>query len=392
MRNRTKLKTLYFFTFSALGVMNPLISQYLNSIGFSGTQIGTITSVSTAVAIGASTFWGHRYANSKDGRKVVIFLCVAAALTGVLNSFVMSFVLFVLTYGLMFFFQGPVNGTTDSMVLENHEEFAGIRLWGAVGYALAVFAGGRIGEAFGLDKIFYIYAGAYLIAALIVMTVSAKPHHEMSDGVKKPDTEKVGFGELFTDKKAVQLILCGIFICGSNVANNTYFSFLYLDGGGSVSGVGTTFLLMVGCEAPFMALAPWLSKKITREKSIAFAALLSALRFGWYATGPSWQLLMGTFFLQGIVNGIILVEYVKYISAIVRPRLIGIAVAAYYAISSHIGTILCNFFGGIVMDYYGSVGVYALFSFFNLVGVILYVIFGLHKHIDSKYEKCEKDT
>ncbi|MBR4020206.1 MAG: MFS transporter, partial [Firmicutes bacterium] len=41
MNNSIKLKTLYFFIFSAMGVMNPLISQYLNSIGFSGTQIGT---------------------------------------------------------------------------------------------------------------------------------------------------------------------------------------------------------------------------------------------------------------------------------------------------------------------------------------------------------------
>ena len=380
MGNRFKLKTLYFFIFSAMGVMNPLISQYLNSIGFSGTQIGTITSVSTAVAIGAATFWGHQYANSKDGRKVIVLLCVAAAAIGILNSFVTSFVLFVLTYGLMYFFQGPINGSSDSMVLENDEEFAGIRLWGAVGYALAVFAGGRIGEAFGLDKIFYIYAGAYLIAAVVVMGVNARPHGGDDRTSSKKDVEKVGFGELFTDKKAVQLILCGIFICGSNVANNTYFSFLYLDGGGTVSGVGTTFLLMVGCEAPFMALAPWISKKITREKSIVLAALLSALRFGWYATNPSWQLLMGTFFLQGIVNGIILVEYVKYISAVVRPRLIGIAVAAYYAISSHIGTIVCNFFGGIVMDYLGSGGVYGLFSILNLIGVVLYLIFGLHKN------------
>ena len=146
-----------------------------------------------------------------------------------------------------------------------------------------------------------------------------------------------------------------------------------------MSGVGTAFLLMVGCEAPFMALAPWISKKITREKAIVLAALLSALRFGWYATGPSNELLMGTFFLQGIVNGIILVEYVKYVSAVVRPQLIGIAVAAYYAISSHIGTILCNFFGGIAMDYFGSGGVYALFSALNLIGVVLYLIFGLHK-------------
>jgi len=383
MRNDVKLKTLYFFIFSAMGVMNPLISQYLSSIGFNGTQIGTITSVSTAVAIFASTFWGEKYANSKDGRKVIIFLCVAAALAGILNSFVTVFALFVLTYGLMFFFQGPINGASDSMVIENGVEFASVRLWGAIGYALAVFAGGRIGDHFGLGNIFYIYAAAYLVAALIVSRVNAKPHEHESKTTLSAGKEKVGYLDLFADKKALKLIFCGILICGSNVANNTYFSFLYLDGGGTMSGVGTAFLLMVGCEAPFMALAPWLSRKITREKAILFAATLQALRFLWYATGPSAVMLTGTFFLQGIVNGILLVEYVKYVSSVVQPRLIGIAVAAYYAISSHIGTILCNFFGGIAMDYLGSTGVYGLFGTINAFGVVLFVVFGLHKNEKS---------
>ena len=150
-----------------------------------------------------------------------------------------------------------------------------------------------------------------------------------------------------------------------------------------MSGVGTTFLLMVGCEAPFMALAPWLSRKITREKAVLFAAVLQALRYLWYATGPSSTMLMGTFFLQGIVNGILLVEFVKYISSVVQPRLIGIAVAAYYAISSHIGTIICNFFGGIAMDHFGSSGVYALVGTLNAIGGILFVLFGLHKNEKS---------
>jgi len=383
MRNDVKLKTLYFFIFSAMGVMNPLISQYLSSIGFNGTQIGTITSVSTAVAIFASTFWGEKYANSKDGRKVIIFLCIAAAIVGILNSFVSVFALFVLTYGLMFFFQGPINGASDSMVIENGVEFASVRLWGAIGYALAVFAGGRIGDHFGLGNIFYIYAAAYIAGALIVSRVHAKPHdYDKKTGIYD-GKEKIGYLDLLADKKAVKLILCGIFICGSNVANNTYFSFLYLDGGGTMSGVGTAFLLMVGCEAPFMALAPWISKKISREKAILFAAVLQALRFLWYATGPSAAMLTATFFLQGIVNGILLVEYVKYVSAVVQPRLIGIAVAAYYAVSSHIGTILCNFFGGIAMDYLGSTGVYGLFGIINAFGVLLFVIFGLHKNEKS---------
>lgn len=387
MSNSVKLKTLYFFIFSAMGVMNPLISQYLNSIGFSGTQIGTITSVSTAVAIFASTFWGEKYANSKDGRKVIIFLCIAAGMVGILNSFVTVFAVFVFTYGLMFFFQGPINGASDSMVIENGVEFASVRLWGAIGYALAVFAGGRIGDHFGLGNIFYIYAVAYLVGAIIITQVTAKPHEGNTKAEVARSKDKVGYRDLLADKKAVELIFCGIFICGSNVANNTYFSFLFLDGGGTMSGVGTAFLLMVGCEAPFMALAPWLSRKITREKALLFAAILQAARFLWYATGPSAAMLMATFFLQGIVNGILLVEFVKYISSVVEPRLIGIAVAAYYAISSHIGTILCNFFGGIAMDYFGSTGVYGLFGIINCFGVVLFVLFGLHKKEEENTKK-----
>ena len=385
MKTRMKLQTLYFFIFAAMGVMKPLIGQYLDSIGFTGTQIGTAASVATAVAIGASTFWGHRYANSKDGRKVILLLCVSAAVMGIVGSFVTTFAVFVVCYGLMYFFQGPVSGCSDSMVLEIGEDFAGIRLWGSIGFAVAVFLGGRIGENFGLENIFYIYGGAYLIGAILVMNIKVNTH-ETTDA-KDCEKEKATFSELFADKKVIQLIFCGIFICGSNVANNTYFSFLYLDGGGTVSSFGTTFLLMVGCEAPFMAMAPWLSKKIGREKSIVVATIISIMRFAWYATNPSYQMLMGTFFLQGITNGIILVEYVKYVADIVRPRLIGIAVAAYYAISSHVGTIICDFFGGIAMDHFGSCGVYVLFGCLNAFGIILYILFGLHKKIEKPIDK-----
>ncbi len=379
-KENLRFKGLYFCSYAALGVLNPLIGQYLSSIGFSGTQIGTVTAVGTAVAIFASTFWGDRYSNSRDGRKVILLLCAAAAVMGVATSFITTFLLFTAACGAMYFFHGPVNGLNDAMVLEGgQEDFARIRLCGAVGYAAAVFIGGRAGSWAGLQSIFYIYAGAFLAAAVILLSldqrVSAGGFRTSEAAVRRT----VSYTELLKDKKALQLIVCGIFVMGTNVANNTYFSFLFCDGGGTVAGVGTIFLLMVGSEAPFMALAPRISRKLSQEKTIAAAMALSAVRFGWYAFGPSWQMLMALFFLQGMVNGILLVEYVKYLSAVVEPRLIGIAVSAYYAVSSNVGSILCNFFGGVAMDHLGSVGVYALFSLFNAAGVVLYLIWGLHR-------------
>ncbi len=132
-------------------------------------------------------------------------------------------------------------------------------------------------------------------------------------------------------------------------------------------------------------------QKISQEKVILAAMVLSAVRFGIYATGPSYYFLLLTFFVQGMVNGVLLTEYVKYLSAVVEPRLIGIAIAAFYAVSSNGGTIVCNFFGGVAMDWLGSAGVYGLFSLLNTIGVLLYVVFGLHateihrEHLKEKF-------
>ena len=375
----------YFFGYAAMGVMNPLISQYLSSIGFNGTQIGTVTSVATAIAVFASAFWGDRYTNSRDGRKIIAMICLAAAVMGIVNTFVTVFFLFVLSYGLQYFFQGPVMGVSDALVLENdHDNFSSIRLCGAVGYAAAVFAGGKIGDEFGLTNIFYIYMGLYVLAAVTVMMTSNR--EKRSDGEHRK-SERVGYGQLLKDKKALQLIICGIFVMGTNVANNTYFGFLFKDGGGTVAGIGTAFLFMVGSEAPFMALAPKLCRRFTQEKVIVAAMILSALRFGFYALGPSDEILLMTFFLQGMVNGILLTEYVKYLSNAVSPHHIGIAIAAFYAVSSNGGTIICNFFGGVAMDMFGSIGVYALFSILNLIGVVLYLLFGLHRTSKTHQKK-----
>ena len=172
MNKTTKFKLFYTFGYAAMGVINPLIGQYMASIGFSGTQIGTVTSMATAIAVFASTFWGNRYANSRDGRKVIALICLLAGAMAVCNSFVTIFLIFIATYGLEYFFQGPVMGLCDALVLEEDQvHFSAIRLCGAAGYAAAVFAGGKIGGTWGLENIFYLNAVAFGLAAFTIMTV-----------------------------------------------------------------------------------------------------------------------------------------------------------------------------------------------------------------------------
>jgi len=364
---------LYFFLYCPLGIISPLIGQYLSSIGFSGTQVGIVTSLGTGVAIVAGLLWGKVYANSYRKRLVLAIMCVVSATLGVISTSTTVFLVYAALYSVLYFFQGPLHGLADAFVISKSNNFSGIRAMGAAGYAIAVFVAGEYAERFGLKGIFYMYAITFVIAAVFIMLESEPPYH-------KEVEKKVSISEVFKNSQFIKLLICSFFLMGTNIANSTYFGYLFRQEGGSVAGIGLAFLLMAGSEAPFMAMTPKLSKKLGSEKLILFAMALTALRFGFYATGPSHTVLLGTFFLQGITNGIILVELVKAFGGIVEERLSSMAISVYYAIGNSLSVILCNLICGVILDIAGPQGVYLFCFGFNTIAVILYIILGMYKN------------
>ncbi len=373
---------LYAFSYMAIGIMMPLIGQYLRSVGFSGTQIGTVTATGTVVAIFSSALWGRIYSGHSRHILIVMFLCIAAAAAACLIRDIYVYAVFIAAYGALYFFQAPVMALSDAMTIEDEKPFGFARMWGAVGFAAGVFFGAGAAEAAGLDIIFFMYACSFMIAAAFIFSIYISKKRDRSDipAARKKKAAAGGYLELLRNRKLTMLLLSAFFLCGTNVANNTYFSFLYIDGGGTLAGVGAAFLLMAGSEAPFMAWTDALSRKFTMEKLILMSMILSVIRFAWYGTGPCAGLLLVFFFLQGMVNGVILVEFVRYVSKLVDPCHRGMAISVYYAFSSSCSTILCQFAGGIVLDSFGPSGVYLFFSLYNLAGVMLYIVFGLYRH------------
>lgn len=381
MRNNyIGFSSLYTFSYMALGVLTPMIGQYLAHIGFSGTQIGSITATGTCAAVFASAIWGRFYDCSKNKYLLILFLCMAAAGTGLLLLGIKWYPLFLLAYGVMYFFQAPVMAFSDALTLEEELPFSKIRKWGAIGFAAGVFLAGILSQQAGISVIFYLYGGSFFASAIFLFSMSGIMPGRPSSGKKGKRAEKKGsYRALLRDKKLIQLILSIFFVGGTNVANNTYFSFLYLEGGGTIAGVGLVMLFMVGSEAPFMQWSAWLSKRITLEKSIAGAVLISVIRFSIYAAEPPCTLIAAFFFLQGAVNGIILVEFVRYVRKLAPKGCEGLAVSVYYALGSSGSTIVCQLIGGAVLDRFGPGGVYLFFALFNLTGLALYLIFKLHR-------------
>jgi len=372
IRSTAKLSLLYFFIYCPLGALCPLISTYLNSIGFNGTQVGIVTSMGTATAFFAGLFWGEVYSNARHKRWILAGMCMASAALALAGTGARMFMLYTAVYCCMYFFQSPLHGLCDSLVLGEGGNFPISRAFGAVGYAMAVYFAGAIAQERGMENIFYIYAAAFLISALLLLRMKEPVYY-------KEVGEKIRIRVLLSNKTYIKLVICAFFVLGTNMAHNTYFGYLFREGGGDVSGIGLAFLLMAGSEAPFMILLPGLTKKYRAEKLILAAMVISMIRFAFFASGPAAGILLKTFFLQGIVNGILLVELVKYVDSLVGPKYSGAAIAVYYAVTSNLSVILCNLVGGMVLDLAGARGVYGFLAVMNLIAVVLYIGMGLYR-------------
>ena len=365
---------LYFLIYCPLGAVSPLLGQYLSSIGFSGTQVGIVTSTGTATAVIAGILWGRCYANTPHKRRLIALLFLAAATFAILTLQTKNFLPYVILYGAMYAFQGPVHGLCDSFVMDGGKNFPIVRAFGACGFSISVYFAGNYAEARGLASIFYIYAVTFVLAAIVILREAEPPHYRKADG-----NGKTSIRELLRNRKYVKLLLCSFFVFGCAIGNSTYFGYLFRDGGGSLAGIGLAFLLMAGSEMVFMLLVPVLNRRIPTEKLTLLATGLCVVRFAFYAFGPSAQLLLATFFLQGMSNGIIWVEFVKYFSKVVEPRLSGLAISIFHAIGNNFSTILCSLIGGILLDVFGAQGCYCFFALWNGIACVLYVLFGLQK-------------
>ena len=381
-----------------LGILLPLIGAHLDQVGFTGDQIGIVTASGTFVAVFAAPFWGQRYAAIESASRryyLVAAIFVAAAVIALILPGLRSFIPFLLMFILLYVFQSPSASLMDALTIDAGEDFGMIRTFGALGFAVSCFGAAFLADRMGTFVIFPIYAGCFMTGAAIVLLIrrsrggdrvaaggSREEAGDRGDAPAKEEPVSGGRGwqmyrQLLGNRAYVLIVLCAFFINGTDNANNTYFNFLYLDGGGTLTGVGIAFLLMAGSEAPFMAASTWLCRRFGQDRILMIAIVFSVIRFGLFALGLPAPVLIALFPLQGLVNGITLVEYVKYVARVIPSELSGIGIAVYYAIGSSFSTIVCQLVGGHLLDHAlfslsGPQSVYLFFALFNIAGVLIF--------------------
>jgi PPP family 3-phenylpropionic acid transporter len=148
-----RLSSFYFFYFASLGALVPFWGLYLQDLGFSALAIGQLMAILMATKIVAPNVWGWIADRTGQSMGIVrlaslLSLLIFFGIFAVHGFWGMALVMI----GFSFFWNAAL--PQMEVVTINHlgtrlRRYAGIRLWGSVGFILAVMALGALVEERG---------------------------------------------------------------------------------------------------------------------------------------------------------------------------------------------------------------------------------------------------
>lgn len=375
------IQLFYFFTFFAFGSVFPLLSVFLaEEKGMTHTQIGMVIAALPLVTIFIQPVWGMLSDYTRNPKLLLMVASVVAGIFGFFYPVLQFFPVLLVGMIAIALFQSGIVPLSDSLSLNfvqrNGKEYGNIRLWGAIGFAVAVFVLGRVTESTGsMSWIFYSFSLA-LLAALLTLFKFPKRADEVSLSFKD------GLRTLVKQKPFLLFLVSNFLIFGPVLANNYYFGTFILTVGGTLSGIGLAFLLAAGSEAPFMKIAQQVINRFGVLFVIIFSALISCLRWLLYFFEPSSLIVYITTIAQGISVGLYIPAALILVRELAPDDVRATAVGLYSAVGNGLGNAGFTFLGGVMIDLWSVSFMYGVFSMMTLVGII--ILFMVQNLIRSK--------
>lgn len=356
----------YFVYFAFIGVFSPYFGLYLQSLSFSAWDIGLLMSQMQLMRLLGPYVWGW-LSDRRGDRLGIIRLAAAASLAGFTVFFWTHHLgWMMLAMAVLAFFWSAalplVEALTFDHLRQQPERYSRIRLWGSVGFIVAVTATG-----YGLDHL-PLTAVVWICWAVLlgILLFSLSLPEARLEG---PRPEAPPMGEILAQPKVRALLLACFFMSAAHGALYVFYSIHAAQEGYSKGEVGLLWALGVVAEiAMFMAMPRILASLQLRWILFAcFAA--AALRFwlmGWWLSWVSVAIFCQL--LHALTFGAYHVAAIASINRWFVGRAQARGQALYSSLSFGAGGLLGGLLSGWMWDRWGAGWTYSLSAGFACVG------------------------
>ncbi len=275
-REQLGLAPVYLFYFGALGILIPYWAPYLRDIGLEPVQIGQVMAVYLGWRLLAPTAWG--WLADRSGRPMLL-VRVAAAASALAFAVVATqtgytgLLLWMSVFAIFWTALIPqYEANTLAVLGPRVGSYGRIRLWGSVGFILAVVLGGWWFGQYGLGAVPLVCAGLVAMVALSSWFAPAGPRAAVPHAGP-------GFSSLLRQPRVIALLLVALLVQAAFGPYYVFFTVYLEDLGYSRVGIGLLWALGVAAEICVFLYSPWLFRIFSRRRLLLAALAFAVLRW-----------------------------------------------------------------------------------------------------------------
>lgn len=175
----------YFIFIATTGLVLPYFPKFLDTLGFSETQIGCVNTIGPIMQIFVPLIWG--FVADKTGRVAMLLKIACAGCAAAMLIFaaadVRTFIGILLVWLAYTFFQSTVGPLADSLAVVEAKrigtDYARLRLWGSISFILVSFGFGQYqshgGDIRWMPTLMAIFACATVLCVQLLRQYGSGP-------------------------------------------------------------------------------------------------------------------------------------------------------------------------------------------------------------------------
>jgi len=281
-----RLAGLYFAYFAFVGTFSPYFPLYLQGLGQAAWQIGALFAVMQVARIAAPYLWGW-LADRSGWRARLLSATLAAALAAYCGLFgVDAFAgLLVVLVGFSFFSSATmplVEAITLAALRERLERYGAIRLWGSLGFIVAVLGAGWLLDRVPIESLRWMMLAPLAAALALALGLRDQP--------PAGPLPRAAIAPLLRRPEVVVLLAANVLMNFAHGPLYAFYSIHLADAGYDKAAIGALWSLGVIAEVVVFLLAPrWMSRFAAADVLLASFAL-AVIRFaliGWGVGFPA---------------------------------------------------------------------------------------------------------
>ncbi|MDS4016007.1 MAG: MFS transporter [Candidatus Accumulibacter sp.] len=364
-----RLSGYYFFHFACIGAFSPYFGLYLESLAFSAWDIGLLMSQLPLMRLFAPYLWGA-LADRLVRRLPAVRLAAALGLICFSAFFLTrSFAAVLLAMALFAFFWSAalplVETATFAHLRDEPQGYSRIRLWGSIGFIVAVMATGALLDRMDLPALLWVMLGL-LSSTLLCAALVPEPA-----GTAAGVASEQAIGDILRQPRVRALFAACFAMSAAHGALYVFYSIHLANHQYSKLSVGGLWSLGVLAEiAVFFFMVDLLRRYGLRTiLLVCFAA--AAIRFlliGWCV--EHWPLVLLAQLLHGLTFGAYHAAAIAAVNRWFSGNCQARGQALYSSVSFGAGGLLGGLLSGWSWERLGAAPTYTISASFAVVGLL----------------------